>query len=189
MTLTTTINMRKNTLAAFMMALFAVTAFGQVKPVEPDQAEVKPAPPAFKAKYEGGMFGFSKKQEGELRFDDINERLVFFDKQGKEQFSIPYYSMLVIAPHSKSVTSTAGNVVRVLPLPGSFLGGFIKEKRRYLTVNFEDPDVRVSGTASFKLETKELLDSVLFSLSEKAELKQRGEAFYRPRKDDPVDGN
>ena len=181
--------MRKNTLAAFIMALFAVTAFGQVKPVEPDQAVVKPAPPAFKAKYEGGMFGFSKKQEGELKFDDINERLVFFDKQGKEQFSIPYYSMQVIAPHSRSVTSTAGNVVRVLPLPGSFLGGFIKEKRRYLTVNFEDPDVRVSGTASFKLETKELLDSVLYSLAEKAELKKRGEAFYRPRKDDPADGN
>ena len=181
--------MRIHFLIVFVFAVFVTTAVAQMKPVEPDQAAAKPAPPAFKAKYEGGMFGFSKKQEGELRFDDINERLVFFDKQGKEQFSIPYYSMQVIAPHSRSVTSTTGNVVRVLPLPGSFLGGFIKEKRRYLTVNFEDPDVRVSGTASFKLETKELLDSVLFSLSEKAELKQRGEAYYRPKKDVPADDN
>ena len=179
--------MRIHSLIVVVFAFFVTTAVGQMKPVEPDATEVKPAPPTFRAKYEGGMFGFSKKQEGELRFDDINERLVFFDKQGKEQFSIPYYSMQIIAPHSRSVTSTAGNVVRVLPLPGSFLGGFIKEKRRYLTVNFEDPDVRVSGTASFKLETKELLDSVLYSLAEKAELKKRGEAYYRPRKDEPAD--
>src|SRR5690606_24219547 len=95
-------------------------ASGQMSPVKPDPAAVNPAPPSFEAKYEGGMFGFSKKQEGTLRFDDINERLVFFSKEGEEQFSVSYYAMQLIYPQSKSVTSTAGNVVRHIPLPGSF---------------------------------------------------------------------
>ena len=162
--------------------VFCVSAVsGQMGPVKPDA--VNPAPLSFEAKYEGGMFGFSKKQEGTLRFDDINERLVFFSKDGKEQFAVSYYAMQLIYPQSKSVTSTAGNVVRHIPLPGSFLGGFIKEKRRYLIVHFEDPDIRVTGVTSFKLESKELIDSVLHSLAGKAELTPRGEAFYREKKE------
>jgi hypothetical protein len=173
--------MKIQTLVIAITALLVSTAAGQMRPVEPAPAAVKPAPQSIEAKYEGGIFGFSKKQEGTLRFDDINERLVFFAKDGKEQFSLPYLAMQVIYPQSRSVTSTTGNVVRHIPLPGSFLGGFIKEKRRYLIIHFEDPDVRASGVASFKLDSKDLLDSVLQSLAGKAELTQRGEAFYRPK--------
>jgi hypothetical protein len=47
-------------------------------------------------------------------------------------------------------------------------------------INFSDPDVDAKGITSFKLETKELLDSVIYTIGEKAKLKQRGDAFFRP---------
>lgn len=177
----------KKVLFLFALGLFACASSVSAQP-RPVEKEVKPtvkaapAPASFEAKYEGGMYGFSEKQKGTLKFDDANERLVFYSAEGnKEKFSIPYAAMLVIFPQSKSVTSTAGNVVRYIPLPGSFLGGFLKEKRRYLIVNYADPDVDVKGLVNFKLENKELLDSVLQTLGEKAKLKQRGDAYYRPR--------
>ena len=140
------------------------------------------APVSFEAKYEGGMFGFNRREVGTLRFDDDNARLVFFDKEQKEKFSIPYKSVLVIYPQSRSVTSTAGHVVSHVPLPGSFLGGFIKEKRRYLIMHFDDPDVEAArGIVNFKLENKDLLDRVLQSLAGKANLTQRGDSYYRPK--------
>ena len=162
---------------------FSFNLSAQPRPVEkptPAPTPVKPAPASFAAKYEGGMFGFSKKQDGTLKFDDDNERLVFFGEDAKEKFSIPYKSMLVIFPQSRSVQTTTGKVVSVIPY-GSLLGGFIKEKRRYLIINFDDPDVEAKGMANFRLEDRELLDSVLVALAQKAELKARGEAFFRPK--------
>lgn len=143
---------------------------------------VKMAPASFEAKYEGGMFGFTKKEEGTLKFDDENERLVFFGKDQQEKFHIPYKAVLVIYPQSRSVTSTTGNVVRHIPLPGAGLAGLIREKRRYLVMQFNDPDVEAArGILNFKLENKALLDSVLQTLAAKAKLTQRGDAYYRPR--------
>ena len=163
---------------------FSLNAFAQPRPVDktqPSPVDVKPAPPAFTAKYEGGMFGYSKKEEGTLKFDDDNSRLIFYTKEQKEKFSIPYKAMLVVFPQSQSVQSTAGKVVSVVPY-GGFLGGFIKEKRRYLVINFSDPDVEdAKGLVNFKLEDKALLDSVIAALGTKASLKQRGDAYYRPK--------
>jgi hypothetical protein len=142
-----------------------------------------PAPMLVDAKYEGGMFGFTRKEEGTLKFDDDNERLVFVGKDQIEKFHIPYKSVLVVYPQSKSVTSTTGHVVRNIPLPGSVLGGLIKEKRRYLVVHFEDPDVEAArGLVNFKLDNKVLLDSVIQSLAGKAKLTPRGDAYYRAKK-------
>jgi len=173
-----------------IIALFlgAGAAFGQPRPVEASSkpaaaAPANPAPVSFEAKYEGGMFGYTDKEVGMLKFDDDNQRLIFFGKDQKEKFSIPYKSVLVIYPQSKSVTSTTGNVVRNIPLPGSVLGGLIKEKRRYLVMHFDDPDVEAAkGLVNFKLDNKELLDSVIQSLAGKANLQQRGDAYYRPKK-------
>lgn len=94
---------------------------------------------------------------------------------------MPYGSMLIIYPQSKSVTTTAGSVVKMLPLPGAMLGGLIKEKRRYLIVHFDDPDVDAKGVINFKLDTKEVLDAVIEALADKADMVQRGDAYYRPR--------
>ena len=164
------------------------SVFAQPRPFD---ASAKPAgtgtsnsaPASFEAKYEGGMFGYSEREVGMLKFDDENARLVFFGKDQKEKFHIPYKSVEVIYPQSKSVTSTAGHVVSAVPLPGAFLGGLIKEKRRYLVLHFDDPDIQSArGLVNFKLENKELLDSVIQSLAGKANLTQRGDAYYRPKK-------
>ena len=161
-----------------------INAFAQVRPIEKSKEQTTPkkdAPSSFTAKYEGGMFGFSEREEGTLKFDDENNRLVFYGKDQKEKFAIPYKSMLIVYPQSKSVNSTTTNVIKNLPLPGAVLAGFIKEKRRYLIINYDDPDVEAKGTMNFKLEDKELLDSVITALAEKAKLTQRGDAFYRSR--------
>jgi hypothetical protein len=172
------------TLLAICLFACAVMVSAQPRPVE-TKRETKPlpkAPQSFVAKYEGGMFGFNQKEEGTLKFDDENERIVFFGKDQKEKFGIPYYTMVVIYPQSQSVRSTAGQVISAIPLPGAGLAGFLREKRSYMIVHFHDIDIDTKGIVNFKVENRELLDSVLATLAEKASLKQRGDAYYRPKK-------
>ena len=170
----------------FFLALFVISlsviGSAQPRPIEKSaNPNTKPAPSSFAAKYEGGLFGFNDKTDGTLKFDDENSRLVFYGKTQKEMFSIPFESLLVIYPNSNSVTSTTGNVVSNIPLPGAGLASLIKEKRRYLVLQFDDPDADVKGLVNFKIENKELLESVIQSLGTKAQLTQRGDAYYRPR--------
>lgn len=182
----------KKTFLFLCAALFAfsLNAFAQPRPIEKvekkDDAKMQaqtaaPAPASVQAKYEGGIFGFSEKEKGSLKFDDANERLVFFGKDGKEKFSIPYNAMLVVSPQSRSVRSTTGTVVSAIPLPGAGLAGLLRSKNRYLLVNFNDPDSDVRGLANFKLDNKALLAYVIQTLGAKAKLVQRGDAYYRPR--------
>ena len=175
--------MKKILITAALLTLPAL-ALGQPRQLDKSSTAAKPAPApsTFAAKYEGGMYGFSKKMNGTLKLDDANSRIVFYSEDKKELFGVPYSALLVIYPQSQSVTSTTGNVVRNIPLPGAALGSFIKEKRSYLVINFDDPDVDARGTVNFKLDSKELLDSVLNTLASKAGLEQRGDAYYRPRK-------
>ena len=56
----------------------------------PHQCQAVPAPASFEAKYEAGMFGFSKKTVGTLKFDDANSRIVFYGEDKKEMFGVPY---------------------------------------------------------------------------------------------------
>jgi hypothetical protein len=176
--------MKKILFLSAIVCAFATVSLAQPRPMDKPAAKPTaktPAPSSVPVKYEGGMFGFSERVEGTLKFDDDNSRLVFFGKDQKELFGIPYEAFLIIYPQSKAVTSTTGNVVKWLPLPGAGLAGFIKEKRRYLIVQFDDPDVDAKGTVNFKLANKEILDSVLSALAEKAALQQRGDAYYKPK--------
>ncbi|MGI8639972.1 MAG: hypothetical protein ACR2MG_08445 [Pyrinomonadaceae bacterium] len=183
----------KKALFLFVFGLFvcAASVSAQPRPIgkkteqktEQNSTPKTPAPASFAAKYEGGMFGFDKKEKGTLKFDDTNRRIIFIGQNQKEMFSIPYKSMLVIYPQSKSVRSTTGTVVSVIPLPGAVLAGLIREKRRYLVVHFDDPDIDAKGVVNFKLDNKELLNAVIDALGEKAELTRRGAAYYRPKKD------
>jgi hypothetical protein len=176
--------MRKTLLFLVAACAFAFSANAQPRPMEvkPETkpTPVKPAPESFATKYEGGVFGYSKKEDGTLKFDDINERLVFYGADQKEKFALPYRTLLIIYPQSKSVQTTAGKVISVAG--GGPLGGFIKEKRRYLIVHFDDPDVDARGVVNFRIEDQALLDSVVATLANKAELKARGDAYYRPKK-------
>lgn len=184
MLLPTRIAMKKIIFSIVFALSISALAFAQPRPADNTNTttQKKAAPSSFKAKYEGGMFGYSKKETGTLKFDDANSRLVFFGKDQKEWFGIPYAALQVIYPHSRAETANGGKVIEYIPLPGAFLGGFIKNKRRYLVAQFADPDVEnARGTLSFKVENQELLDSVLHTLAEKAKLTQRGDAYYKPR--------
>ncbi len=174
--------MKKLFFLALLVFSLSVIASAQPRPIEKSaNPNAKPAPSSFAAKYEGGLFGFNDKTEGTLKFDDENSRLVFYGKTQKEMFAIAFESLLVVYPNSDSVTSTTGNVVSHIPLPGAGLAGLLKEKRRYLVLQFDDADADVKGLVNFKLENKELLDSVIQSLGAKAKLTQRGDSYYRPR--------
>jgi hypothetical protein len=154
------------------------------RPVEEGvrQTPRKPvAPETFNARYEGGVFGFSRKEKGRLRFDEVNRRLVFLSSEGKERFSLAYDLMNAIYPQSRSVRSTTGSVIQHIPLPGAGFGGLIREKQRYLIIQFSDADADVRGVANFKLDSKDILESVIQTLGERAEMTARGDAYFRPR--------
>src|SRR5688500_9387081 len=116
----------KKLLFALALGLFcsAFTVSAQPRPMgkaeKPEKTERTETPKAapqvavpesFQAKYEGGMLGFEKKEEGTLKFDDYNERFVFFGKDGKEKFSIPYEAMLSVYTGKKSVRSATGTAI------------------------------------------------------------------------------
>jgi hypothetical protein len=172
-------------LSLFLMILFSLLAISFAQPRQPQTTEpqknIAKAPESFAAKYEGGLLGYSQKEKGKLKFDDENERFVFFGKDSKEKFSIPYESVIVVMPSSKTETSTTGKVVSNIPLYGLGLAGLaLREKKRYLVIQYADPNADIRGITNFKIETKELLESVIYTLAEKAKLKQQGDAFYRP---------
>lgn len=178
----------KKILFFLVVSLFAsvLIVSAQVRPAETVSQTNTPVQTttqtSFEAKYEGGMFGFDDKEKGMLRIDDVNERLVFFGKNNKEKFAIPYSAMVLVYTGTRSVRSTAGTAVSVIPLPGASLAGLIREKRRYLTIQFSDPNVEASGVANFKLENDKMREAIIHTLGKKANLTQRGDAYFRPRK-------
>ena len=143
-------------------------------------APVAPAPQSVRAKYEGGLVGFSKKMTGTLNFDDLNQRLVFRNEANKELLSIPYSAIVSAYPDTQSRTSTAASVIgTVVPF-----AGLIKTKYRYLAMQYRDPDTQTSGTTSFKIDTRELIALMLAAIGDKAGLTQRGDAYIRRKATD-----
>jgi hypothetical protein len=137
-----------------------------------------PAPQTVKAKYEGGVFGHNKKMGGTLSFDDTNSRLVFRDGKQKEILSFPYNSLTGAYGDTHSVQPAAATIASHIPYVG-IPASFIKTKVRYLALQYNDPDSKVAGVTSFKLENKAILDSVLNTLAAKASLTPRGDIFVR----------
>jgi hypothetical protein len=157
------------------------------QPPKDDPAKAVPTTPAapttFKAKYEGGVVGYRTKQDGTLTFDDANQRLLFRNKQNKEVLFIPYDAVMIAYADKKSLQPKAASVARAIPAPYGLnaLSMFVKKKYRYLTLNYDDPETRVSGLTSFKVDSKQLLESVLNTLASKAGLSLRGEEYVRKR--------
>ena len=144
----------------------------------------KPAPRTVKAKYEGGVFGYTKTMEGTLTFDDENNRLLFKDKKPPKEISIPYEAITSAFADTQKRRPAAATVVSHIPVIYSLPAHFIKTKVRYLTVQYSDPDSKVTGITSFKLENKELLESVLATLANKADMTMRGDIYVKKRPDD-----
>jgi len=142
-----------------------------------------PAPKSVKAKYEGGVFGYRNTMNGTLIFDDDNKRLVFKDNKPPKEIQIPYEAITSAFADTQKRRPTAATVASNIPLYG-IPAGFIKTKVRYLTIQFQDPYSKVSGITSFKLENKQMLESVLKALAEKTGMTLRGDVYVKKRDDD-----
>ena len=140
-----------------------------------------PAPQTVKAKYEGGVFGYNKKMEGTLSFDDANQRLVFRNEKQKEILFVPYNALTGAYADTHSVRPTAATIAGSIPSIYALPANFIKTKVRYLTLQYSDPDSKVAGVTSFRLENKDILDSVLYTLANKSALTRRGDVYIKKK--------
>jgi len=139
-----------------------------------------PAPKSVKAKYEGGVFGYRKTMDGTLIFDDDNKRLVFKDNKPPKEIQIPYDAITSAFADTQKRRPSAATVASNIPLYG-IPAGFIKTKVRYLTLQYSDPDSKVTGVTSFKLENKDILASVLKAIADKADLTLRGDVYVKKK--------
>src|SRR2546430_9213694 len=125
--------MKKLILPTPAVFCFSIGICAQPHPVEKAPAPIPAnAPTVYEARYEGGVFGASAKESGTLKMDDVNERVIFYKKDQKEMFSIPYSALLVIYPDSKVAVSKTVNVVSRVPIPGAGLAGLINSTTKYV---------------------------------------------------------
>jgi|ERR1041385_2434329 hypothetical protein len=176
-------------LSLVLLGALAVGAYAQrPRSMDPEPAaktpasttSTRPAPKSVKAKYEGGVFGYRKKMEGRLIFDDENNRLIFKDNKPPKELQIPYAAINSAFADTQKQRPAAATVASQVPFYG-WPAGFIKTKVRYLTIQFEDPDSKVSGITSFKLENKDVLDSILAALAEKTGMTRRGDIYVKKK--------
>ena len=151
-------------------------------PTDATKAAPPPAPQTMKAKYEGGIFGYNKTMEGTLSFDDTNQRLLFHKNQ-KEMFFIPYNAVTSAFADTQKRQPKAATILSSVPLIYALPAHFIKTKVRYLTLQYSDPDTKVAGITSFRLDNKEMVDSAVYTLANKAGLVPRGEVYIKKRED------
>ena len=152
--------------------------------MEPEPAKTPapaPAPKSIKAKYEGGIFGYTKTMEGTLMFDDDNNRLYFKDKKPPKEISIPYEAITSAFADTQKRQPRAATIASAVPSIYALPAHFIKKKVRYLTLQYSDPDSKVNGITSFKLENKEVLESVLAALAQKTGMTLRGDIYIKKR--------
>lgn len=175
--------------ALLLLGVLLTGVFAQrPRAVEPEPADKtqtpkpKPAPKTLKAKYEGGVFGYTKTMEGTLTFDDVNNRLLFKDKKPPKEISIPYESITSAFADTQKKQPAAATVASHIPYGAA--AGLIKTKVRYLTLQFSDPDSKVTGITSFKLQNKEILESALVTLADKVGLTLRGDIYVRKKSDE-----
>ena len=108
--------------------------------------------------------------------------MLFRNDKKKEVFFIPYNAVTSAFADTQKRRPAAATVAQNVPYLGWPLG-LIKTKVRYLTIQYSDPDTRVSGVTSFRLENKDLVDSALFTLANKAGMVPRGEVYIKKRDD------
>jgi hypothetical protein len=176
--------------ALLLLGVLLTGAFAQrPRAVEPEPADKtqtakpNPAPKTLKAKYEGGVFGYTKTMEGTLTFDDVNNRLLFKDKKPPKEISIPYEAITQAFADTQKRRPAAATVASHIPFYG-LPASFIKTKVRYLTLQYVDPDSNVSGVTSFKLQNKEILESALVTLADKVGMTLRGDIYVKKKADE-----
>lgn len=174
----------------FLLTLVMVAAVCAQRPRAVDtstatdatKAAPAPAPQTMKAKYEGGIFGYNRTMEGTLSFDDTNQRLLF-RKDHKDLFFIPYKAVTSAFADTQKRQPKAATIASAIPSIFALPAHFIKTKVRYLTLQYSDPDTRVAGITSFRLDNKQMVESAVFTLANKAGLVPRGEVYIRKKED------
>lgn len=179
---------------SLMLMLLLLVAAPVMVAQRPRSAEQTPenkskpaaAPTSVKAKYEGGVFGYNKTMEGMLTFDDANRRLLFKDKKTPKELHIPYDAIASAFADTQKRRPAAATVVSHIPTIFTWPAHFVKTKVRYLTIQYNDPDTRLSGVTSFKLQNKEVLASVLSTLANKTGMTLRGDIYVKKQDSDPT---
>ena len=172
--------MRTISALVLLGALLTGTFAQRPREIDPELAKVAgktPAPKTVKAKYEGGVFGYRNTMEGTLTLDDTNSRLIFKDKKPPKEIHIPYDAITQAFADTQKRRPAAATVISHIPY--GFPAGFIKTKVRYLTLQYLDPDSKVHGTTSFRLENKEILESYLKALADKTGMTLRGDIYVK----------
>jgi hypothetical protein len=174
--------------ALVLLGVLATAAFAQrPRSMDPGPAQTPapaPAPKTVKAKYEGGVFGYNKTMEGTLTFDDGNNQLLFKDKKPPKEIHIPYDAVTSAFADTQKRRPAAATVASHIPIIYALPAHFIKTKVRYLTIQYSDPSSKVTGITSFKLENKQVLESVLKALAEKTGMTLRGDVYVKKRDED-----
>jgi len=109
--------------------------------------------------------------------------LLFKDKKPPKEIHLPYSAITSAFADTQKRRPAAATVASHIPLYG-IPAGFIKTKVRYLTIQFDDPESKVTGTTSFKLENKQVLEAVLKALAEKTGMTLRGDVYVKKRAED-----
>ncbi len=143
-----------------------------------------PAPSTVKAKYEGGVFGYTKTMEGTLTLDDENSRLYFKHNKSEKELHIPYEAVTSAFADTQKRRPAAATVISSVPTIFTLPAKFIKTKVRYLTLQYNDPDTKMNGITSFRLENQAILNSVLAALAEKTGMIQRGDIYVKKKETD-----
>jgi hypothetical protein len=167
-------------------ALFTGANAQRPRSMSPEPAQktaTRPAPTTVKAKYEGGVFGYRKTMEGTLTLDDANNRLLFKDKKTPKELHIPYDALTSVFADTQKRQPKAAKVVSSVPVIFTWPAHLIKTKVRYLTIQYNDPDSNQAGITSFKLENKEILDSVVVTLAEKTGMTKRGDIYVKKKEE------
>jgi hypothetical protein len=179
--------MKLSSIFLFMMIMAVAVCAQRPRPVDrttavdATKAAPAPAPQTMSAKYEGGIFGYNKTMEGTLSFDDTNQRLLFRNKDQKELFFIPYSAVTSAFADTQKRQPKAATIAGAIPSLYSLPAHFIKTKVRYLTLQYSDPDTRVAGVTSFRLDNRELVESAVVTLANKAGLTPRGEIYVKKK--------
>lgn len=132
------------------------------------------------ANYEGGFPGYPHIIKGTVTLEDLTDRLVFRDKKWREIFSIPCSAIIGAYRQTNSTRSRDP----MIEGPSAYLRPdyYIKIKRRYLVLQFTDPDNDTSAATSFRLDGNKEVEATLLLLAEKAGLTPRGDGFIKKNK-------
>jgi len=120
--------------------------------------------------------------EGTLSFDDTNQRLLF-RKDQKELFFIPYNAVTSALRTRKKRQPKAASILSGVPLIYALPAHFIKNESSLSDSSNIAIQTRGSrDQRAFVWTIKELVDSAVFTLANRAGLVPRGEIYVKKKK-------